>query len=287
MKLNKIGRNELRDRVDIKLDDVEFNPKSRIKLPIDVLDELLFDYSKDRKYKKIGFFSDNICKLDLSEISFENVSFNCEDKVNLSNTNGNYDFSKTFECIDHEKIIVRNINFENVDLSNNLIKYDSYFAHCNFCNTNFFPYNVDTEIIFRCCNLKNNHFSTMVPFTTDEDQDIAEDLFIAQYSFNTYFVDCNLSGTGVHINLKEDLSDKSKDKLNKLIKRGYLDGCYINEKKILSSEEKNNSNNELLREYKSFKTDRINNVIELINAQVSSNGGRVLNIKKNPEINDN
>ena len=43
MQLNKKDREEFRRRVAEKLKDVEFNPDRRIKLPKDVLDDLLFD----------------------------------------------------------------------------------------------------------------------------------------------------------------------------------------------------------------------------------------------------
>lgn len=284
MKLNKKGRDELRERVNMKLNDVEFNPESRIKLPLDVLEEILFDYKKNGNYKVIGFVSDNICKLDLSEVSFYNVSFNSDKHINLSNTNGNYDFSKTFEYLDHGKAIIRNTSFENVDLSNHSLEGEVYFANCNLRNTNLFPFWIDCETTLSSCDVRDNDLSmngAFKPLTAREDEDICGDLFFTQSGCNTYFINCNLAGSNVHINLDDDLSESSYDYLNHIIEMGYLDGCYLNDKVILTKEEKRSNRNELLRQYNKFKTDRVNETIELIDKQLSHFGGRQKNLKKN------
>lgn len=286
MQLNKKGRDELRKRVHLKLNDVEFNPESRIKLPLDILEELLFDYKENGKYKKIEFISDNICKLDLSEVSFYNVSFNSDDNINLSNTNGTYDFSKTFEYLDHRATIIRNINFENVDLSNQSLEGDIYFSNCNFRNTKLFPFWIGGETTLRSCDMRDNDLYKngmfKDPLFTCEDEDISGDLFFIHKGCKTFFINTNLSGTNAHINLTDELSNSDYDYLNNLIKMGYLNGCYLNDKLILTSEEKSSQRNEMLRKYNKYKADRLNEVIELIDKQTSNFGGRQKTLKKTP-----
>ena len=95
MKLNKKGRNELRGRIQEKLKDVDFNPDKRISLPKDVLEELLFDVEYDAegmRRKRIGYRFNGLDKLDLSKISFNDVSFEPPRNINLSNTNIKIDF---------------------------------------------------------------------------------------------------------------------------------------------------------------------------------------------------
>ena len=83
-----------------------------------------FTDSRDGKtYKTIGFLFDNICKLDLSNLSFEDVSFNNDSYVDLSNTNAKIEFDKSYEFKKNNEVIVKNTSFKNVDLSNNNFEY--------------------------------------------------------------------------------------------------------------------------------------------------------------------
>lgn len=278
MKLNKKGRDELRERVDLKLNDIEFNPDARIKLPLDILEEILFDYKKNDIYKKIAFISDNICKLDLSEVSFENVSYSSVKNINLSNTNGNYDFSKAYDYMDHGSLIVRNVNFENVDLSNQILKGEIYFANCNFRNTKLFPFWKDCETTLSSCDMRDNNLDKKTLIASLDDN-ISGDLFFAEKEYNSFFINSNLAGTGAHIEIEDGLSLFAYEFLNRLINAGYLDGCYLNDKRVLTKEENNSSRNEILRQYGIFKSERFNETIELIEKQTSNFGGRQNKLK--------
>ena len=66
--LNKDSKKELREKLDELLDTITFDPNKRIKLPKSTLELIMFDYDSKREYRKVGFHSNNLCKLDLSEL---------------------------------------------------------------------------------------------------------------------------------------------------------------------------------------------------------------------------
>ncbi len=88
MVLNNYERAVLRNRVNIKLKDIDFDPDKRIILPPKRLDNILFDYDFDGN-KFFNFYYDNLCKLDLSNIDFENTIFTDFSKIDLTNSNIN------------------------------------------------------------------------------------------------------------------------------------------------------------------------------------------------------
>lgn len=162
MKLNKEGKDELRARIIEQLKNVPEG--QRVHLDKDLIEELLFEeitiYGALDGYKNspiigkgkiISWSGEFLQKIDLSEISFEDViwrnyNFITEpDKVqqpelfssvNLSNTNVNIDFSKSFEAkhpTDYYSnevpvgtkgcVSISNINFSGVDLSQSNFDY--------------------------------------------------------------------------------------------------------------------------------------------------------------------
>lgn len=151
-----VSKTKFREDIDIELSKLDaFNEREdrRIKLDKDTLDRLLFDYyvDKDGKiFKRVGFFSDNLDKLDLSEVSFEDVSFNGDNyefpgnsdsyQVSFQFTNAVIDFSKSYEYKRDKKVIVSRFNFTGTDLSNNnwnklTEKNCGFIKFCNLCNT--------------------------------------------------------------------------------------------------------------------------------------------------------
>ena len=294
MKLNNAGKIELRKRVEAKLNDIDFNPKKRIKFTdLDRLDELLFDYKKDEKgnvYKVIGFHTRNLCKLDLSKITCEDLSFNNEDTyVNLDDTNMPIDFSLTYEYKKDEKLIIRHTSFKNVDLSNNdLEKLSSSNAavieHCDLSNTKI-SISGEEYIDFNDCDLSNNIFINLDCDCIELDDD--NGLKIVEYFGTTVFKECNLSNTGAKIAVDIVMYQDVKDRFREYLKEGYLDGCYLNGKEVLPIEERISKAIELDAEYKKYKANRINETLDLIDAQLSSDGGRLVPVKKKTLKKDN
>ncbi|MBR2712323.1 MAG: hypothetical protein IKE73_01290 [Bacilli bacterium] len=294
MKLNKDGKIELRKRVEAKLNDIEFNPKKRIKFTDpDRLDELLFDYKRDKKgnvYKVIGFCSHNLCKLDLSKITCEDLSFNNEDTyVYLDDTNMPIDFSLTYEYKKDEQLIVRHTSFKNVDLSKNDLEKlsssdDAVIEHCDLSNTKI-SISGEEYIDFNDCDLSNNIFINLDCDSIELDDD--NGLKLVEYFGNIIFKECNMSNTGAKITVDIVMDQDVKDRFREYLKEGYLDGCYLNGKEVLTIEERISKAIELESKYKKYKANRINETLDIIDAQLSSDGGRVVSVKKKTLKKDN
>ena len=287
MKLNKEGRDELRERISEKLKDVDFNPDKRIILPKEMLEELLFDVDYDLegiKRKRIGYHYDGLDKLDLSKISFNDVSFNSQKhRINLSNTNAKIDFFKTYEWRKSygNLLCIHNIDFSNVDLSNNeFVKTTevvdkireplAVINECNFSNTKIHLYYF--PITFAHCDLSNNDFSGLYLDPKPVEDQPTRIIF---ENGPLTMEDCNLANTGIKIGYNYD-----KLNFNDLIEKGYLDGCIFHGVKIKSKEEQAKDAEVLLKKYNTFKSKRINKVLDLIDDQLASNGGRVVNHKE-------
>ena len=285
MKLNKKGRNELRGRIQEKLKDVDFDPDKRIILPKDVLEELLFDVEYDAegmKRKRIGYRFHGLDKLDLSKISFNDVTFNSQEyEIDLSNTNAKIDFFKSYEWKKAKFLCINNVNFCNVNLSNNeFVKtkdfenFGAVFVDCNLSNTKIHLYYF--PITFKNCDLSNNDFSGLFldPKGVEEQPDR-----ILLTNGPLTIENCNLANTGIKIGYNYDKLD-----FNSLIENGYLDGCTFNGVKIKSKEEQVNEAEVLFKKYNTFKSNRINKVLDLIDDQLNHAGGRQVSKPKSKTL---
>lgn len=308
MKLNKQGKDEIRKLIEEKIKDVP-NGK-RIHLDKEILEDLLFDemvYNKESngKLKLPKWSGDFLSKIDLSEVSFEDVSWRllssypdpsgyddvfdeeawnkvndsdiCQlnegEKVNYSNTNAKIDFTKSFEYKQLGKIKISECNFSGVDLSKNDMSKLGFVADSDLSNTKMvlspemFP---DFDwAIFSEVNLSNVDFSK---FTINGNDLLNDDL--------TYIMDprCNLANTGINIvlNVEEINSDtefgnSSEDKkkmFKQMLHNGYLVGCYVNGKKVHSSDESENLLISKKDEYEKMKQNIINNVSNSIDEQI-------------------
>lgn len=233
MKLNREGRNDYRKAMDAFLDTIEFNPNNRITMKVEDLEELLFDEVVDKNgtHKEIGFFSKNLCKLDLSKVSFENVDFSTEDdKIkDFSNTNINISFSKCYISgigfIQHG-IAFYNTNFENVNLSNNdLVKESDTvsidFHNCNLKSTQlYFKYadrhNGET-VSFTNCDLSNNNLS-------DGLINCDYDYHYGSWGIYKFSSECIFKNTGMLFCILEECT---KEDVRNLLANGKIEGCDI------------------------------------------------------------
>ena len=119
-----------REKLDIYLEHLYIKHGEKIYFSKKFLENILFDTFEDKngnKFKRIGFLSNNISKLDLREISFDDVSFNGDDypnldegeTVNLSNTNAVIDFSKSYEYKTTGQVVITSFDLHGTNLSNN------------------------------------------------------------------------------------------------------------------------------------------------------------------------
>ena len=169
MKLNNEDKIKLREELENYLSKIKFDPNHRIHIPLEDLETIMFDYDYKKKCKKIGYISGQLCKLDLSELSFKNVDLDTEEYKDFSNTNINFNIN---ECFINDTfmngITISNMCLRNVDLSNINI--------CNFAE----KYGIH-KIVFNKCKLEN----TKMPIFESPKE--ANSLVI--------FYDCNLMGT--------------------------------------------------------------------------------------------
>jgi len=125
MELNREGREKLRKTIDEIIASYRgLSVKHCIKLKKKTLEDLMFDKCVDdagHKYKKIAYTSPNLIYIDLSDLSFEDVSLNYDNEIDLRDCNVRIDFSKTYEFKTKGYVEIRNMNLHGVDLSNNNI----------------------------------------------------------------------------------------------------------------------------------------------------------------------
>ena len=73
MKLNQKDKIEFRNFLKEELQKIELGLE-KIKIPKEILEQLIFDINSETCAKKIAWSGDFLQKLDLSEISFDNVN---------------------------------------------------------------------------------------------------------------------------------------------------------------------------------------------------------------------
>ncbi len=297
MKLNKKGRDELRILVEKELKQVPDG--TRISLDKSLLELLLFEtiiYKRNPKgIVKLPVWSGPFLqKIDLSEVSFEDVSwtllgegensalgketfdqdcwqqFLCyygksnNSRVEYSRTNIQVDFNISWEMKVRKELGVgiANCDFSYVDLSLVDTTYFRNIRKSNFSNTNLELEQSLKDIkspIFYYTDLSGNNLGNFIIRLID----------IVTKGGPLIGLGCNLSGTRISILLEKD---KFKDKkvqanLKTILAGGDLDGCFINGKRVISLEEKKKIAQQKLKEYEKFKVDTFNAVAKVIQKQ--------------------
>lgn len=255
-------RNKLRKELEEKLREV---PKGeRIHIDKEELDSLIFEQylieGENISCKIPVWTGDFLTKLDLSELEFENVSWSIHEgnpmfdslsyeetqkfnmsassKIDFSNTNARIDLSQSVEAKYYNNLYLVGCNFENVDLSFNDLSHvsDSAIFNCNLKNTgllfpsHLIPY-VTEPTVLEGCNLSNLNVSMFHFLTTLEG------------------LDSNLKNTGLRIEysgsyeewsaIENYRGETSKEELAASLVSGRLDGCYINNIQIDSTQIQN------------------------------------------------
>ena len=296
---------EIRKKVEKQLSQVPEGQK--IKLPKETLETLIFDnyvaemdsdsiihnYLNSRvPFKMVAWDMKHYDKLDLSEVSFDNVYWgderilDCTESIrpklnagelkfrpviNLSNTNAKIDFSKAIPIIVktgryknkcHNVRIIYRYNFDNTDLSNNFL-YDGYIIKSTvLANTNI---NID---------FTNNYF--VIDFTDLSNVDLSNNT-VTEKVFSTnedepqiYISHSVLRNTGLNITLPSYQVIKTNDVLNSMILNGHLKGCYINGRVVGtdSKEEREAKKHQLLEELVQYQTSFENSITDSIQKQL-------------------
>lgn len=298
MKLISTDKKILRKKVESLLLNVKEGEK--IHLDKDILEELLFDkYLEKSKGWAVKFYDvkesilvkyltwsgDFLQKIDLSEISFDNVMWDVnyyEEKntcfevtsnryegvnsINLANTNAHIDFTtSSFGNTYNELCIsISNCNFANVDLSNNILRNEWYIINnSDFSNTGLqIDFDKNNLAYLENCNLSGLDFSK---YTVNSYHFILDDQDVGFHSEN-----CNFANTGIRIFTRnsENESELYKEKIDSfrnMLKKGYLNGCYINDKLITTKEARKERAEQERRKYLEFS----NNIFESVQEQIN------------------
>lgn len=283
-KLTKTGRKAVRERIAMKLKDIDFDPNHRIKLSLEDLEDLLFE-KEPNKPKEFAFFYEGLCKLDLSEVSLKGVNLESKHKVDLSDTNLDVDLNIVRRWNSGYNISIRNINFNNVDLSKNFpIRHNITFDNCELKNTGIKLSKIGRNLWFKHCDLSDNDFS-------DQELHCVGFRFQKGYEYRlitgtTQIVQCNLSNTKAiikpwkkgtftwDVSLIHDPVRTDKH-LGRLMAKGFLKGCTIKGRKIKPMGMKNDKRKK--QNYSRYTSDKINGLLDTIEAQLSGYnfGGRM------------
>lgn len=238
----------LRNRIKEKTYMISYDKKLRIDK--ELLESLIFytRISKNGILAKYPIWTGSFLqKIDLSEISFDNVVWNINEgyderinifgeyfetipidylndqnnkyEINLSKTNAHIDFSKSFDILEKKAgAFINSCNLSEINLENSNIEFVSFILNSDISYSN-------TKIDL------NNHHNLSIYFSNLEGIDLSNNIFQSINLLNKdnnipiYF--CNLKNT--KINIICNFSNKSEEeKLLELIINGYLDGCYIN-----------------------------------------------------------
>lgn len=269
-KLNKESKDEIRKEIMDKLQDLTFS-ENKVKLPKNLLDLILFDYYEDGygvKYKKIGLLGWGLNRLDLSDVSFEDVSFNNTDRtVTLAYSNAKIDFSKSYEYKNENCIVVRGMLLREVDLSNNdfteLSKEEAaIFSDCDLRDTNI-KITKDTKAVFTACNLSGCKTFEYMNFSLSEFPDMRccnnEDLIISI---------CNLADTKINL---IGPRGGSTDNYRKICNSPEYIGCSVNGYWIKHPRQINDNKEKVLEEYKTYSENKKKKVLGLVKAQGNKN----------------
>ena len=277
MKLNKQDLNNYRRVINDALKDVE--ELHTIKLPNEMLDELFFGEVKTGGVKRFQYTFSAISALDLSDYSFENVSFNSDIPINLSNINAKIDFHKTHTYEMDRTFKLRNIDFSKTDLSEANLDGIKSIDNCDLSNTNI----IWPKELFN---------ATETDFTNTDMSAISVPLTALTKRYGTFdvqsFIDCVFTNTRLNLTVKNDLKlnysyanfgnqvkEERNKTVNEMINNGSLLGCYINGKLIKTKEEYSKDAEVVKDEYKIFKSNKTNKALMLIKSQTTpSTGGK-------------
>lgn len=303
MKINNQAKDELRKAIEEQLQNVPTG--KRVVLDKELLDELIFFKGIDQEGKmfKIPIWTGEFLKkIDLSELSFENVWFitggrletpykniklyekdatelnlPLAHKIDFSGTNINIDFSELYSKD------IEGTNFAGIDLSNSNFESVGIVVNSSFANTNIridFTLNSDNHFFdevdfsdndFSNISLNSDNIFDYCHLTYDEwYHALCNDDFSKDSEFK--FKRCNFSNTGIKINYAQRRLDDLKyvtKELGSKIRDGSFSGCYINGKRIQTPEEKLMVSQEKKAEYEKFKEDIILSTLNNIKQQAN------------------
>jgi len=194
-----------------------------------LLESLIFE---EGKTKRIAWSGPFLRKLDLSEVSFDNVIwYNFEDKpVDLSGTNVNINFLHSWNGVNGSDIIIHNCNLSGVDLSKSHTEYVHQIINSDLSHTNA---TLDMGCFWDWADQEKDN--RMYSNSNFEGIDLSDEALDARYmNMSRYCAwNNNFKNTGVTImdSLHYSLVDVSEYDIEMFsafyqsLRKGFLDGC--------------------------------------------------------------
>lgn len=298
MVLNKTSKEEIRKIIEMELAD--YNGEEKIHLDKDLLESLMFKDittiidNTEQKMRRIVWSGQFLRKIDLSEVSFDNVHWNyenhdanCKYIVDLSGTNATIDFSKSFDNIYSQKsgVVINSCNLSETDLLNGEVITKIYNSDLSNSSLNLGTGERGNLRIFNS-NLNGVNLSNLtVPMETFLDY---ESWVYIRAGFQVRSVCLKNTGLNIRydinipsgilteykkiINPKRKFVEVSHDLekyckecrqgyiLGQLIKEGLLEGCYVNGILIKSKLQRLDIKSKALIEYEQIQQDIIDKV---------------------------
>ena len=226
---------------NIDFDDIEDGLDTRRYQEKEYLEAILFDTYEDdkkRKFKRIGFRSKNLCKLDLREVSFEDVSFNGEDypdleegeRIDLSNTNARIDFSKSYEYKTTGQVVLKSVDFHGTNLSRNnwhdlTNKCFAFIKNCNFADTHSSLTDEGRKVYLKIngTDLSNNDLSD-ISINYDKQLSLSPEIT---------FISCIFTKTGINVEYRGN----DKGTIREIVTDPNYKGCKYNGRPIRTKDE--------------------------------------------------
>ena len=289
MVFNKEGRDMLRLAVTEKIKELKSaidhkDEFKRLTIKKDWIEPLLFDEHIDKEgyhYKTIGYTYDDIRYIDLSNVSFEDVSFDfrnydCnknltkeeKDKMilNLNGTNAKIDFMKTYEMRKYKQLNLSNVCFSGLDLSNNnyvdengvSVFHNALVINCDFRGTGL---KITTPEV---------HFYDSNLYCVD-----LSELEMHLYDVMNSFSNCDLRDTGLNIKIYDSVNP---DSIAKAMQNPNYEGCRLGKTIITSNREKGERAAGIYYDYEAWRNAMIDDICYDLDKQV--NGSKNKTLKK-------
>lgn len=262
MRLSEQSKEEIRNLIEKELRLV--SNARKIRLDKDLLEELLFLKVKLGKNKclKLPIWSGEFLeKLDLSEVSFEDVSYTIlydmymgkidsdiyslvKDKINIcnsmvcySNTNANIDFRNSFEYKLYSKIFIHGFNFTGTDLSNNKIDEVFDIEQCFFEKTG-----LQIVTLFNKSSARSSNFTGIdLSFYEIDADSLIHNRAVFDKCCCIRYTGMNISGVSNKLGSLDEFLERFDD--------GKFDGCHVNGVLVKSSLEREEKKKQLNRQY--------------------------------------
>lgn len=280
MKFNKEARDMLRKAVNDEINrlksTIEHKDKfKRLIVDKDWIDDLLFDkhVDKDGKvYKTIGYTYDNLRYIDLSEVNFENVSFDFrnygvdqklsekeKDEVilNFRGTNARIEFMKTYEVRKYKQLNLSNISFAGVDLSNNnsidehgvSVFHNAIVVNCDLTHTGLMI--ATPEVHFTNSKLYGLDLSKIKMYPDD---------------VSSSFKNCDLRETGLNIKIDDIVSPET---IREVVANPMYEGCRAGKAMLKSNQVKGERAAEIYYDFEAWRNAMIDDILYDLNKQVN------------------